>query len=44
MGILMTIQELTFENSFLDESSRAKVTFCMVKDATRNLGFKDVVS
>ena len=43
-GILLILQHLVFKNGFPDDASRVKIICCMIKEAARNLRFKDVVS
>lgn len=43
-GILLILQHLVFKNGFPDYASRVKIIHHMIKEAARNLGFKDVVS
>lgn len=43
-GILLILQHLVFKNGFPDDASRVKIIHHMIKEAARNLWFKDVVS
>ena len=43
-GILLILQHLVFENGFPDDTSRVKIIHHVIKEAARNLRFKDVVS
>ena len=43
-GILLILQHLVFENGFPDDASRVKINCHVIKEAARNLRFKDVVS
>ena len=43
-SILLILQHLVFKNGFPDDASRVKIICHMIKEAARNLRFKDVVS
>ena len=43
-GIYSVLQEISFKDTFPEDDAWADLMICLVKDAARDLGFKDVVS